>query len=243
MSSAIRVAVCDDDAVFLDIMTAGITAALDRPGVSLELKAYSAGAPLLADGAFDLVFLDIDMPEMDGIRCAQRLRAAGSEADIVFVSQMEDRVFGIFEVHPWCFIRKSRFREEAPAVLHRWLDERRVHSEVLLFTGEHNVTRSVRPEDILYAESAGKTQKLFLSGSEQPFVIRGLSFHELEEQLETSGFIRIHKGFLANYRYICRITSRSILLDGDISLPVGRDRLTVIREKYLALMKSKTFSV
>jgi DNA-binding LytR/AlgR family response regulator len=74
---------------------------------------------------------------------------------------------------------------------------------------------------------------------QQPFSIRS-SLQELEQLLSPMGFIRIHKGFLVNYRYVQKITSREVTLDSGDVLPMGRDRLQQAREQYLSLMKWKS---
>ena len=108
----------------------------------------------------------------------------------------------------------------------------------MLFPGDDAGTLAVDPQRVVYVEAVGKAQKLVFAA---PALTRS-SMHELEQQLRPFGFIRIHKGFLVNYRCIQKITSRSVLLDTGGDLPVGRDRLRSARESYLALMKWKGLS-
>lgn len=237
----LSIAFCDDEPQFRSLLRAAAETALSRHGLSAECaEAGSADelADLLGRVGFDLIFLDIDMPSLDGICFGERLRARGCRSDIIFVSNMEDRVYDIFRVHPWAFIRKSRCAAELPAVMEDYVRSRRDAAASLLLPGEAGRTLSVDPLALLYVEAVGKTQKLVSSGSEPPAVIRG-TMRELEGMLLPYGFIRTHKGFLVNYRCIRRITSRSVLLDTGETLPVGRDRLNSAREQYLSLMKWK----
>lgn len=233
-------AFCDDDPVFRSLLRSAAETALKNAGLLPDcLEASSAAelaqTPLLS--RIDLIFLDIDMPGMDGIRFGEQLRAQGCQADIVYVSNMEDKVYEIFRVHPWSFIRKSRMAEELPGVIAEYADARKKRAEQLVLTRDDGQTVSLDPKKLVYVEASGKSQKLCFS-SDSPVLVRS-SLHELETLLAPHGFIRIHKGFLVNYRFIRKITSRSVLLDTDGDLPVGRDRLSAARERYLALMKWK----
>lgn len=240
----LRIAVCDDDAAFRAALRPALESAFRRCGVEIsvtEAGSVAAMEALLGHMSFDLLFLDIDMPETDGVRFGERLRAQGVQTDIVYVSNMEGRVYDIFRVHPWSFIRKSRYAEELYAVTEEYAASLRKKSGTVLLTAEDGGTLALRPQELLYAEAAGKRQKLFLENAAAPILAR-VSLRELEELLQPHGFIRIHKGFLVNYRVIRKITSRSVVLDSGEELPVGRDRLGTAREQYLSLMKWKGLS-
>lgn len=237
----LQVAFCDDDAAFRTYMAAAVTAAFQEQGVlSGSFEAASALELSAAVGhmTFDLIFLDIDMPGMDGIRFGEQLRSQGCRSDIIYVSNMDDKVYEIFRVHPWSFIRKSRFADELPALIEEYVFDLRGRGNAIVLPGTETEAIAVDPQEIIYLEAVGKTQNLFQINQTAPISIRA-SMHELENRLSPFGFIRIHKGFLVNYRYIHKITSRSVMLDTGDDLPIGRDRLKSARESYLALMKWK----
>lgn len=235
---------CDDDETFRELLRRTAQAEFRRGEVPIRVTEASSGPELLAlaeHSGFDLIFLDIDMPGMDGIRLGAALRAAGSAADIIYVSNMEDKVYEIFRVHPWSFVRKSRLTEELPGVIAEYLESLRHRGRGLIVTDVAGRTHSFTPEEIVYIEAAGKNQKIFTVRQAEPILDR-ISMQALDEMCRGLGFIRIHKGFLVNYRFIRKITSRSVILDDGRDLPVGRDRLNDARERYLFLMKWKGLS-
>lgn len=237
----LNIAFCDDDGAFRALMVPAVTDAFAARGIACTCFEADGPGPLsaaLGHMTFDLIFLDIDMPGTDGIRFGEALRARGCRSDIIYVSNMEDKVYEIFRVHPWSFIRKSRFSQELPAVLDEYVAAFRSRAGTVLLPAADGSTAAVDPMEFAYAESAGKCQKLFPAGGGAPLLVR-LSMRELEERFAPCGFIRIHKGFLVNYRAIRKITSRAVLLEDGGDLPVGRDRLGPARERYLQLMKWK----
>ncbi len=237
--SRLKIALCDDDPSFRAVMETEVSQICRDLQTDAEIMPTgSAGELLTTLGHIrvQLIFLDIDMPDMDGVLLGRLLRQQGCTADIIYISNMEERVYEVFQAHPWSFIRKARFAQELPGVMDAYVQSLRQRTGRVVLQNTQGVHRSFGPEDILYVEAAGKTQKLFLTDEADPFMVR-TSLHDLEQQLIPMGFIRIHKGFAVNYRYIQKITSRSVLLDTGQSLPIGRDRLTSARETYLALMK------
>ena len=91
-----------------------------------------------------------------------------------------------------------------------------------------------RISDIIYAQSFDKYICLFLTEDKQTESIR-YRLSDLEKQLVPHGFIRIHKSYLVNYRFIKSISSASILLDNGRLLPASRIRLNEIKNTFRRL--------
>lgn len=237
----LTIALCDDDSIFRRSMGKTLAQCFASHGIAIHTEESGSARELLAllgHRSVDLIFLDIDMPQTDGIALGQQLRALGCSTDIIYVSNLDERVYEIFSIHPWSYIRKSRFSQELPGVIGEYVRTLRQRTGQLILQNTDGQVRAFAPEDILYVEAAGKIQKLLPAGEAPPFLVRS-ALHDLEQKLIPVGFIRVHKGFLVNYRYIRKITSRSVILDNGAELPIGRDRLKQARESYLSLMKWK----
>jgi DNA-binding LytR/AlgR family response regulator len=237
----LTIAFCDDDQAIRNHIVQTVTALFRQEGITLATLDFSTSQELLtAMGhvSFDVLFLDIDMPGMDGVEFGRQFRQIGGRADIVFVSNMAERVYDVFSVHPWGFVRKDHFDQEIPQVIAAYAASLRTRVSQVVLHDADGKTHIIQPDTVVYIESAGKLQNLICQGSDTPFAVRS-SLMELEETFAPLGFIRIHKGFLVNYRFVQKITSRGVVLDTGTVLPVGRDRLQAVRERYLLLMKWK----
>lgn len=237
----LTIALCDDDPVFRGSMGKTLAQCFASHDIAIHIEESGNARDLLAflgHRSVDLIFLDIDMPQTDGIALGQQLRALGCSTDIIYVSNLDERVYEIFSVHPWSYIRKSRFSQELPGVIGEYVRTLRHRTGQLILQNTDGQVWAFGPEDILYVEAVGKIQKLLPADGNQPFLVRS-ALHDLEQKLIPLGFIRVHKGFLVNYRCIRKITSRSVTLDNGAELPIGRDRLKQARESYLSLMKWK----
>ena len=95
----IIIAVCDDDKLALDSISGAIGGVFSANGSDTEINSFTSANELtkvIAKTHYDLVFLDIDMPGMDGIECGKLLRRLEYSPDIIYVSNREERVFECF---------------------------------------------------------------------------------------------------------------------------------------------------
>ena len=113
-----QAAACEDNLGALGLIRERLEGAFHDQKLPIVVDAYSDPRMLLkavGDGRrYDLFFLDIDMPGLNGIELCRRLRADGSRALVVFISGKEELVFQTFEVQPFRFVRKNHFQEELP---------------------------------------------------------------------------------------------------------------------------------
>ena len=208
-----RLAICDDESVVLSVVSGAIASAFKKKGIQVEVMTFRRAKDLeerMKEVEFQLLFLDIDMPEMDGITFAKKVRASNSRTDIIFVSSREDKVFDALRTNPGGFIRKGRFLEDAPEVIETWLKNRPKEEAPRLLVQGVRETSSYALDTILYIEGEGKIQNLYIMNQKEPAQLRR-SMQELEEVLTPQGFLRIHKGYLVNYKYIRRLEDISVL--------------------------------
>jgi DNA-binding LytR/AlgR family response regulator len=232
-------AICDDDANILGVVSGAIVSAFRRNGIQAEVELFRRPKDLefrMREREFELLFLDIDMPGMDGITFAKKLRASNSRTDIIFVSNREDKVFDALRTNPGGFIRKSRFLEDAPAVVDLWVKNRPQEERTKLVVQSRDKTITVPLDKTLYIEGSDKAQLLHVAGQAEPIQVRR-SMQELEDALSEAGFLRIHKGFLVNYKFIRRLENTEAVLTNGERIPLSRRRVQEIRNQYLSLMQ------
>lgn len=243
MKNKLRVAICDDDSAARNIITSSLRGAF--AGQEIEVRSYSSAKILAADlsvHTFDLLLLDIDMPGLDGITFAEGLRQENAAVDIIYISNREDKVFQSLRTDPCGFIRKSRFLEDMNDVIGRYLSRRAARGEAdvaSLVVQDRSCMRSIPLRQVLYVEGMRKVQMLHADGESQPLTLHS-SMQELEEKLCPHGFLRIHKGYLVNYRYISQIEQTEVLLTNGESIPLSRRKLQETKEAYLSLMQDNS---
>lgn len=239
----LKVAVCDDDDCALDGIAGAAEAAFRRHSAQAAVERFHSMRQLnerMKEQRFDLLLLDIDMPRVDGIRFGLYLRENKDRSEIVYVSNREDRVFESFQVHPFGFVRKSHFLKDIGAVIDAFLAARREEDkegdQLLVPQGKSGIV-SIPIRSIIYIEGSGKQQIVHLDDRKDVLVLRS-SMENLESKVAGKGFLRIHKGYLVNYRRISVIArTQAELTNGEV-LPLSRSNAARIREEYLRLSQA-----
>lgn len=182
----------------------------------------------------DIVFLDIDMPEMNGFDIAKILNNIRSDITIIFVSSFDNFVFESFEYHPFRFVRKSNLKEDIDSALNAYQREIERKKDVYFFK-TNEAERSVKTSDIMYFESMG--HDIFIYTVDGNFKIkrerdRNMTVKFITEKFENKGFIRVHKSFLVNYRYIHTINYSNIILKNNLKININPRKANDIKKIY-----------
>ena len=228
----LKIAICDDEQYFLSQVQKEIRNCFIKYGCDCQIECFQDPLRLrkeiLSGEEYDVLFLDIQMPRLTGLQLAKYLREIKDNSKIIFISNHEQCVFDSFEVSPFGFIRKNTFFDEIDKTVYRLSCALSEHKADNILIGKVNLL-SVNPYTLQYVECMDKTLLLV---SDQKVKEINFRLKELEEKLIPFGFIRIHKGYLVNYRFIFSIENTEVLLDNGKSLPVSRYRLADVRQEY-----------
>ncbi|MBO4682443.1 MAG: response regulator transcription factor [Bacilli bacterium] len=236
----IKIALLDDDKTALTISKGVIEQFFQEKNIPFSVDAFTASQAFVAmakEEKYQLVFLDIDVDEMNGIDAGKIVKDIDPQTDIVYLSQREDLVFDTLFLHPFGFIRKSKILQDFPSVLQLYLDThiKEEDTSKLVVTSKNGMINIVI-NDIMYIEGNKNYQTIYLKDGTN-YEVR-LSMGDLENQLDSKGFIRIHKGYLVNYVFIRKIVKNDVLLTNNKILPLAGKRREEIMEKYLAVSRA-----
>ena len=173
------------------------------------------------------------MPRLNGLQLAKDLRRLDKQVFLLLVSGREEYVFESLQAKPFRFIRKASFDadlNEAVEQLAGEMLESREDSHITVQSG--TVSLRLNASRIIYVESLDKY--LNMVAQSRNFSIR-YKLSDMEKLLMPYGFIRIHKSYLVNYRFIFSIESRNVVLDSGQKLPLSRYREREVQQKFQEL--------
>lgn len=228
----IRIGIVEDDAGAIDRLLSHLDRFQRDHGEKFHIGAFRDGADILAEYRpdWDILFLDVQMPRVDGMTAARRIREVDSEVIIVFITSSPHYAVSGYEVDALNYLLKpvtyAAFEHEMSRIQTRL---RRRSRRELLFTATDGVHHRVAVDDVRYVESVRHRVDLFTLDA--TFSI-ATTLKAMEAELAGDGFLRCHSGLLVNLRHVTGIDGSDCRIRGGGTLPISRPRK---REFYAAL--------
>ncbi len=216
---------------------------LRQPGVGAVDTADDAtdALRLLHDHSYDAVFLDVRMPGLDGMEVARLLRRFADPPAIVFVTAFDGYAIEAFEVNASDYLLKPVSAERLAATVAK------VHSERLTDDpgagyGDELATvpietgtsiRWVERSAVCWVEANGDYVRLHTTDGAAHLVRLALSL--LQDRWSTAGFVRIHRSYLVNLRFVTELRTEPsgghVVLVAGRELPVSRRNGHELKER------------
>lgn len=234
-----RIAICDDEKIFRDDLKEILIRYMTDRGIMLEIDTFSSGKEFVELGIemvkYKIVFLDINMDELDGIMTAKKIRENSKDMFIVFVTAFVNYTIEGYKVDAVRYILKDNKNlvasvYECMDAIHEKMDYKITWAEFDFCEG----TRKVSLNRILYIES--KLHKLEFHVMEdclQKYTLQG-TLNEIDDKFAGNDFLRIHQSFLVNMKFIKNISRYRVLLNNGILLDIARARYKYVEEKFIA---------
>ena len=204
----LHILLCDDDAIF--------TEALKKAAVQ---KA-------------DMIFLDIDMGDVNGIALARQIRTIRKDAVLIFVTNYGEYAAEGYEVSAFRFLPKLQLAEKLPDYFRQALAACRSRTRTLNVLCDGEGTNIVLDE-LVYVGTEERMLIFHRAEPAAPLKSR-MSLRTLEEKLAEEGFLRIHNSFLVNMSYIAALQTSGVTLTTGQVLPVSLHGYKAIKMKYMA---------
>lgn len=251
-----RVLVVDDERPALEDL-----GRLLETSPSVEDVVLAAGAAqalrLLGEGRFDVVFMDVRMPDIDGLELAKALQRFADPPALVFVSAFEDGAVSVFEhgLQPLDYLMKPVSRARVEQALERvGADERerRVRAggtrpaspgerpgngdsgEIIPVEHQRGgATRLLDRSTVLYVQAEGDYVRIHADSGR--FLVR-TALSEIEQRWGEHGFVRVHRSYLANLRRAVEIRPKlggavTIVMADGSEVPVARRQVADLRRR------------
>lgn len=232
----ISIGICDDEQVFCDLLAQKTKAYMEHCGEPFELHCFSdADGLLLYGGHFDILLLDIQMPGMDGMKLAAKLRTTDSRTAIIFVTALKERVFDAFELEAVDYICKPIDDHRLNEALKRALKKVKTNGEKQLLVKTMNWCKSVKISDIHYCEVINR--KIYLH-TQSGVIDYYCKIEDVEKQLDYR-FVRCHRSYLVNLDHFVKYENGHVTLSDGAQIPVSRLRHQAFMDAMMQYMKRK----
>lgn len=209
----------------------------------LEIEQYPDTKEILKSGFdADILFLDIQMPGVDGMRAARILRTTGSKTVIVFVTAVEELVFQAFDVDAVRYIVKPFDKSRLQEAIRKAVTAAREQETIknILASDEDDprffvvksggVNTRVILSEIAYAEVFDRRVVLHMHDKE---CIEYYGRMTELEHVAGNDFFRIHRAYLVNLKHVSSYDSRYVCVLGNV-IPVARGKYPELVKAYMS---------
>lgn len=229
---ALHIAICDDCKEELIQIKQALESVSEKIGTpALDIRIFEDGENLYKSAerkGYDIVFLDIEMPGLHGFQLAKMLHMNHPGTRLIFVSSHENLVFDSQDYLPLGFVRKGLLGRDMVRMMRLYFRE----------TASYYVTYKIKDgfsyrelfvKDILYVECIGHELTFVLVNKKEPYRSSG-SLKAIEGDLAPYHFLRTHRNYLVNQRYVENVEKRTVLLTNGLRVDIAKDRRKQVAE-------------
>ncbi len=231
----LSIAVCDDEIVECARMAEEIRGTLGEMKVPCFLRQFNSGEELLqSEEDFDIIFLDIMMDGLDGMKTAMRIREKDSGRLLVFISSSREYVFDAYDVEAFWYLVKPVETEKLKRVLQKAVLKTETAVSDFILVNRERQKQKIFLRDVLYFEIRGRLIDVHKTDGTSDYYGK---ISILEEELREKGFFRCHKSYLIHLKYVTGYNRQDVTLDNGEIIPVSKRRYEEFCKALLDYMK------
>lgn len=225
-------AIVDDDKAFSQSLQKHITDFCQKEGITSSVSITDPESLFLGEGApfiYDVILLDIEMPEISGIEIADKLNSikpVSGAPYIIFVTARENLVFDALQTFPYSFVRKSHLFELDNCIRNIFAKLRSTPTYAIKTGREIKIAEI---SSIIYLEKQGNYTSFYTNtGVFQERTTIDEKYKELKEH----GFLKLHIGALVNAAHITDFNGTSLRLSCGKEIAISRSYRHSVKEEF-----------
>lgn len=219
-----RIAICDDEIDGVKRIQKIIGTYGSLNSLEFDVYIFLSGIELLREySGYDLIFLDIDMPQMDGIEVARTIVKNDIFSKIIYVTSHKNYMRQAFSVKPFGYLLKPATEEDIFTELDEFIRRTELEKsrDEICFQSSHGVI-TYDQKDILYFEYVGKRRVELVSIHGKTVISYGLK--DITNMMAAYPFAMPHQSFIVNLLHVEAISAFEITMMGGDKIPIAQKR-------------------
>lgn len=231
----INIAICDDEQVILNSIEKLATDFFHSRNIEIKVFLFSSGEELLGIGKdIDILFLDIQMKQLNGIETARKIRSKGYKGFLIFITVLKEMVFQSFEVQPFDYLLKPIKYDNFQKTMERLMLSMKSADKENLLIQRGSESSIVSFGEIVFCEIIDRKVYLHLKSAEV------IDYYDRIDNLEKkldNRFFRCHRSYLINLQYLISYKNGFAHMVENHQIPVSRLRSKEFSNVILQYMK------
>lgn len=232
----IRIAICDTSEYDRKLIMDFCNTYLANMFIRYQVQEYASGEALLAETFPDVLFLDTEIKNIDGILIKEILYKMRADTRIVFVSNELEKMSKAFGKNVYAFLPKPlryvEFQRNMLSIIRDILEQKNI-----IFCKNQKVIEKIYLQDVLYIKAYGRYTKIFVNG-EKSYKLSDKSFGEWYLDTEYTEFVSCHRSYLVNLFYIKTVKKEIELVNGE-HIPIGEKKKEEFYNSYREYISRK----
>lgn len=222
----INIAICDDEKAICGVIENIILSYSEKMNIKVKTEVFHSGEKLLKfinDGnIYDLIFLDIEMDNLDGIEFGKILRNENDDDNtkIVYISWKEKYAMELFRIRPYDFLIKplDEKKDEIEEIIQKINDTMIKENQYFVYQVGKTYNKELY-SNISYFSSSNRVVNIHTKKNVTTFYSK---LDAVEEEVDKNLFLRIHKSLLINVRHANRFERKQVIMDTDEVLEISK---------------------
>lgn len=232
-----KIAICDDKPVLHDDLKKHLEEYAIKRNLVFVYDDYTNGYDLISSTIeYDLIFMDYQMDEIDGLETSRKLRKKNIQTPIIFLTGFPSIVFDTFEVNTYRFLVKPIDMEKLRMAMDDFIRSTDDNNFLLIKTDEDN--KRINIDDIIYVEASDKYCYIRTVTDN---ILYKKTLSEIEKQLPQDKFFRSHRTYLVGFRHIVSHTATDIIFDNKEKALISKLKNTAFKKSFTDYIKRYNF--
>ncbi|WP_066716237.1 LytR/AlgR family response regulator transcription factor [Clostridium sp. Marseille-P299] len=221
----LNICLCDDDVNDLNCYSNRISELLEEHNYAFKIITYRSGESLIFElednpDKFDIIIMDIILESINGIETTKILRDYGYNGIIIFLTSSKEFALDSFRVEPLNYILKTDSVDRFNNIFLKAAEQvyKKTNKNIIVLSKPQS--KVINLDTIIYMESLNK--KVILHKITGDFDEVNCVFKDMYEKVREQGFIRCHKSYIVNMKYVQTFNKLECKLQRDFIIPIGR---------------------
>lgn len=225
----IKIAIIEDEQQHLDRLTEILSIYQKETGNEFEIASFTS--PLLFVETYkceyDLIYLDIKMPGIDGMSVARSIREIDPKVILVFITSLAQYAIEGYSVNAVDYILKPYSYEEFKLKMNRIFNKFLKDEKKYIVCQKDRAKYKIAVKDIYYIDTNIHQVGVHV---EHTSYTRYCSMGDVEKELKDYGFIKINSCYLVNSKHIASVHRDECLMKNGISLKISRSHVKEVND-------------
>lgn len=220
-----NIVICDDDPLFCSQLSDYLSKPENTCGEAVTIQRFSSGEELLSHPGLhaDIIILDIQMAQLNGIETARQLRQRKEPFLLIFITSLNGYELNGYDVHAFGFLKKPLQPGKLHILMQDALERLAEEHGKIIELKRGMETDYINIRDILYIEVYNHNICVVLPNSRVEYYAK---LRDMEAQLTSHGFFRCHKSYLVSCSHIRTLRQTELVMENGEPIPISRNRRT-----------------